>query len=118
MKHLKKIYWTSTILFSAMILMGVWQYFFNTATVREAFTALGYPTYIVLPLGVAKLLGVIVILWNKNAVLKELAYVGFFYLLVLAIVSHIVAAVPSALASSIVLVLLLISYFSDKKLAR
>lgn len=115
-KKIKLTYWISTILFTLMILMGIFQYFFNTEFVREAFMALSYPGYLVIPLGIAKLLGLIAILSNKCSKMKTMAYAGFFYVFVLAAFSHIVAAVPSPAGALIALALLIISYISWKKL--
>lgn len=114
-KSLKITYWISTILFAAVTLMGVGQYFFNTEMVREMFTSLNYPEYIVIPLGIAKALGILAILSNKDVFLKNLAYAGFFYVLILGITGHIAADVPSSIPAFIVLILLAISYKTGKK---
>jgi len=115
---MKTTYWISTILFIIMMLMGVGQYFFKTDAMRELFVALSYPAYIVIPLGIVKLLGIIGILSKKCRLLKEWAYAGFFYVLILAIMAHALSGVPSVIPAFSALVLLIISYLSDKKLSR
>ena len=77
-KRNKIIYWIATGLISVMMLMSAGMYIFDHNTVSEVFTTLGYPTYIIYPLAIAKILGIIVILVNKWDFLKGLAYAGFF----------------------------------------
>ena len=49
---------------------------------------LGYPVYIIYPLAIAKVLGVIAILSNRSKVLAEWAYAGFFFDAGLATMAH------------------------------
>ena len=49
-------------------------YFFNNETAVAMFKSLGYPTYIVYPLGVLKLLGLVAIWTRKSDTLKEWAF--------------------------------------------
>ena len=58
---------------------------------RASFEHLGFPTYIIVPLEIAKLLGVVAILSNVSPFLKNLAYAGFFYHLLLALSAHVAA---------------------------
>ncbi len=84
MKIYKIIYWIATGLLSLMLLGAAGTYLFNHAEVAQAFQSLGYPAHIIYPLAAAKILGVIAILTKKSNILKEWAYAGFFYHLVLA----------------------------------
>jgi hypothetical protein len=113
-KRRKIIYWTSTLAITALMLMSVSMYLFNHEEIRAAFTNLGYPTYLIYPLAVAKILGLIAILTDKSKMLKEWAYAGFFFDFVLAFFAHIMVAdgqYPGALVATI---LLIISYVYDK----
>lgn len=101
-----------------MMLMGVGQYFFRTDMVREMFVALGYPAYLVVPLGVAKLAGLAAILSKKSELLKEWAYVGFAYVFILGAAAHIVSGVPSSVPVLVAFALLIISHYSEKKLSQ
>ncbi len=56
--------------------------------VKGFFEALGYPTYIIYPLAVAKVLGVVAVLYKRVRVLTEWAYAGFFFDAVLATAAH------------------------------
>jgi hypothetical protein len=115
MKTQKIIYWIATGLVSALMLVSAGVYIIHNHEVREIFTHLGYPTYIIYPLVIAKILGVIAITTKKSRTLKEWAYAGFFYDFVLAFMAHYNAG-ESVLISSIAIILLAISYFVGKRL--
>jgi hypothetical protein len=111
----KVIYWGATGLLSAMMLMAAGMYFFNHEMVAELFASLGYPTYIIYPLAVAKILGITAILTKKCKTLKEWAYAGFFYDLVLALSAHLMVGDGEFAGALVALVLLMVSYHYDKK---
>lgn len=113
---MKIVYWIVTGLLCLMMLGSAGMYIFNHAEVLTIFTSLGYPTYLVYPLAIAKILGVIAILTKKSKTLKELAYAGFFYDFLLAASAHYFAGVPSPLLAIVALVLLFISYILDRKI--
>ena len=109
------IYWISTItLFGMMITTGVLYFVFYDALVNY-FTSYGYPIYLIYPLAIAKIIGSIIILYNKNKFLKELAYIGFFYNFILAFFAHYMIDEFDPFPT-ISLILLLISYFTGKKI--
>jgi len=85
----KIIYWISTGLLCALMLFSASMYFTKTEMVRGFFEALDYPTYLVIPLATAKILGLIAIVYRKQSTLKEWAYAGFFFDTVLATTAHI-----------------------------
>lgn len=109
------IYWAITGLFSAMMLMAVVMYFTQHAMVSETFARLGYPVYIIYPLAVAKVLGVIAILTKKSPLLKEWAYAGFFFDFVIAAAAHMMVGDGEYQGALVALVLLLGSYMFDRK---
>lgn len=76
---------------------------------------LGFPKFIAYVLPVTKFLGAIAILTNYSKTLKEWAYAGFFFDFVLAALAHYFSGVPSPIAAIVLLVLLMTSYFLDKK---
>jgi hypothetical protein len=55
----------------------------------EGFARLQFPAWILYPLSLAKVLGVIVILKSSCRTLKDFAYAGFLYDLLLALGGHI-----------------------------
>jgi hypothetical protein len=52
-------------------------------------TGLGYPAYLLIIIGIWKLLGVIVVLAPKLRLMKEWAYAGFFFVMSGALFSHL-----------------------------
>lgn len=114
MSKRKIAYYVVTALFTVLLSLGIVMYFAKHADVVKAFTKLGYPTYIIYPLAIAKLLGLIAI-WTKiSPTLKEWAYAGFFFDLVLAIAAHVAIKDGEFFAAAIGLTLLLASYFLEE----
>ncbi len=114
-KRNQLIYWISTGLLSALMLFSASMYFLNYAMVSETFTTLGFPTYIIYPLAVAKILGLIAIWSRKSQMLKEWAYAGFFFDFVLAASAHISINDGAFMPAVVAIILLFTSYFSSKK---
>lgn len=112
----KAIYLIATGLLTLMMLMSVGMYFFKHAEVSEVFTKLGYPTYIIYPLAIAKLLGLGAIWTNKIRALKDWAYAGFFFDFILAFTAHFMIKDGGHMPALVALVLLLVSYWYSKKL--
>lgn len=116
MKKFKLIYWISTGILSAFMLMSAGMYIFNNEEISKLFVSLGYPAFVIYPLAVAKILGLIAIWTNKSKTLKEWAYAGFFFDFILASSGHIMAKDGEFAGALIAIVLLFTSYFSWKKL--
>jgi len=114
MKINKYVYWISTVLVCLLFLYSASMYFTKTEIVKGFFESLDYPTYIVIPLAVAKILGVVMILWRKNSWLTEWAYAGFFFDLVLATLAHYHAGDRIIGFSFYGLLLIFSSYFLGK----
>lgn len=114
-KSNKIVYWISTGLLSALMLFSASMYFFNHETVVEAFTKLGFPTYLIYPLATVKVLGILAILTKASDFLKNLAYAGFFFNLILAASAHINAEDGEFPGAVMGLVFLFVSYRYSKK---
>ena len=83
------IYWVTTIwLALGMTSTGIVQILKMEEEVTN-FQQLGYPLYLLRILGIAKLLGVVVVLIPKTPTLKEWAYAGFSFTMAGAIISHL-----------------------------
>lgn len=115
-KQNKIIYWVSTGLFSTLMLFSATMYFVANEMVVEAFTKLGYPTYLIYPLAIVKFLGIIAILSKKSKTLKEWAYAGFFFDLVLAVMAHIAASDGEFAAALVGIILVVVSFVYDRKM--
>lgn len=114
-KRDKIIYWIATGLLTALMLMSAGMYFFQNDMVSETFTKLGFPTYIIYPLAIAKILGLIAIWTKKSAMLKEWAYAGFFFNFLLALSAHINVGDGEYLPAAVAMLLLAVSYAYSKK---
>ena len=116
MKRDKIIYFIATGLLTALMLFSIFMYFFNHDEVATMFSTFGYPTYIIYPYAIAKLLGLIAIWFIGNKILKEWAYAGFFFAFILAFFAHLMIGDGEQMGAAIALVLLTISYIYSKKL--
>lgn len=114
-KRDKIIYWVSTGLLSALMLMSAMMYIFNNAEVSQTFTNLGYPVYIIYPLAIAKILAIVAILSRKSEVLKEWAYAGLFFDFVLAFAAHYQVGDGEYAPALGATIMLLVSYIYQKK---
>jgi len=109
------IFYVATGLFSIIILFSAGMYIFNHANMEKAFTHLGYPTYVIYPYAGLKLLGLFAI-WNpKFKIIKEWAYAGFFFAIIMAFTAHIMVKDGGQATATAALVLLIISYIFNKK---
>mgnify|MGYP001033713988 CR=1 FL=1 len=108
-------FWISTGILSLFMLAGGISYLIKLEEVKPVFLALGYPTHIIIPLAIAKILGIIAITTRKSSVLKEWAYAGFCFELILAFMAHIAADDHEWLGAVVALFMLFASYFLQKK---
>ena len=77
MKKINIIYWISTGIFAAlMLLSAIPDAMVNNDAINIMVTQLGYPKYIIPFIGIAKIIGAIVILIPGFPRLKEWAYAG------------------------------------------
>ena len=112
----KIIYWATTGLVCLLMLFSATMYFLNHEMVSETFLNLGYPTYVIYPLAIAKILAVVAILTKKSALLKEWAYAGLFFDFVLAFSGHLMVNDGEHMAAGVAIVLLIVSRIYDHKL--
>ncbi|GAA3935641.1 DoxX family protein [Chitinophaga oryziterrae] len=89
MKKDKIIYWATTVIVAAVMLISACYFAFND-NVKGAFTHLGLPGYFRIELSIAKVLGALAILIpGIPARIKEFAYAGLTIVLVSAIIAHL-----------------------------
>ncbi|NQX85687.1 MAG: DoxX family protein [Flavobacteriaceae bacterium] len=116
MKKNKILFYVTTGLLSIIMLGSASMYFFDYQTTTSDFEAFGYPSYIIYPYGIAKLLGVFA-LWHPNfKVLKEWAYAGFFFAFILAFFAHYMIGDGKQVGAIVALVLLTLSYVFSKRI--
>ena len=88
MKKNRIIYWISTGLFCAFLFLVSISYFTDPKFV-ETYRHLGFPQYFRVELGIAKIIGVLILLIPQiPSKLKEWAYVGFGITLISGAIAH------------------------------
>lgn len=89
----KRVYWVCTGLLCLMMTGSAGAYlvttFLGDGQVAAVFAKLGYPTYLVVPLAIAKLAGVTAIITRRFPLVAEWAYAGFCFDLILAVGAHL-----------------------------
>jgi uncharacterized membrane protein YphA (DoxX/SURF4 family) len=93
---MKRLYWIVTGLMAAFMLMASIPDILQIPQAVEIFTHLGYPTYLLPFIGIAKTLGVVAVLLPGFARLREWAYAGLVFDLIGALYSHLSVGDPPA----------------------
>ncbi|MDM5213199.1 DoxX family protein [Peribacillus sp. NJ4] len=96
MKKINIIYWIFTGLLAALMVLGSIPDIMSVSDAVALFNHLGYPTYLLPFLGIAKLLGVVAILIPGFPRIKEWAYAGFVFDLTGAMYSSISVGDPAS----------------------
>lgn len=116
MKKYKIIYYVATGLLTLLMLFSVSMYFFNHEEIVKAFSSFGYPTYIIYPYAIVKLLGLVALWLPGYKSLKEWAYSGFFFAFILAFFAHYMIGDGEQMGALLAFILLIASYVSYKKI--
>ena len=109
MKRDKIIYWITTGLVAAGMLLSAVMYLTRNPELIQNFSSLGIPLFFVSLLGVAKLLGAIALLAPGPKEVKEWAYAGFAFTFIGAVWTHLATGTPW-IAPLVFLMLLAVSY--------
>jgi hypothetical protein len=94
---MKIAYWIVTALAAALMTLASIPDILRSPEAVEFFKHLGYPEYLLPFIGVAKLLGVVAILYPGFPRLKEWAYAGLVFDLIGAFYSHISVGDPPSI---------------------
>jgi hypothetical protein len=94
MKKNKIIFWSTTGIVAAMMLMSAGMYLSKSQQLVDGFKVLGYPQYMLYILGLAKLLSVFGLLQPWSAKLREWTYAGLTFTFIGAIWSHMATSTP------------------------
>jgi hypothetical protein len=119
MKRNKILFWTATViiaLMEAVMPIGVWA--FAPEMMTFGTRALNYPDYFAYAVVIAKVLGVIAIVYpNTPAMLREWAYAGLSFTLIFAFISHacVDKEVGNMIMPLVFLAILAVSYIYGKK---
>lgn len=117
MKKLNILYWITTGIFSAMMLFSGIMYFVSP-DMAQTFEHLGFPDYFRIELGLAKFVGVVLLLTPVAGRLKEWVYAGFTINMISGAIAHASTGDPlSAILTPLALFgVLAVSYASRYKL--
>lgn len=88
-KKLKRLYKVSLTLFCVLFIGSAILTVVDLKGSYEGFARLQFPAWILYPLSLAKVLGIVAILKSNCRTLKDFAYAGFLYDLLLALGGHI-----------------------------
>src|SRR6202140_2259313 len=104
-------YWISTAI-ACLALFGSLTYLTGSKEVVAGFAKAGYPQHLRIVLGIAKPIAAIVLLLPGFALLKEWAYAGVTFALVMAFISANASGepVPTRILPLVLLILLAVSY--------
>lgn len=119
MKKLKTWYWIATIIFALMMIMDGIGGITQQEAGKEVLKHLGYPMYLLIIVGIAKLLGAASIFQNKFKTIKEWAYAGFAINFIGAFASRAFVGdgISLLIPPLIALIIMFIPYILWKKLA-
>ncbi|MCD1627971.1 DoxX family protein [Seohaeicola saemankumensis] len=110
-KTARYVYWIATGLVALVYLGGAGFYISSYDMVAGMYReVLGYPTYIIWPLAILKIIGAVTILWRPSAMLADWAYAAMFWHLVLAFGAHVGAGDPGWPPAVVAWVLLIVSW--------
>jgi hypothetical protein len=116
----KIAYWGATAL-ASLALLGSLSYLTGSEQVVSGFAKAGYPQHLRIVLGIAKPLAAIVLLLPGLGLLKEWAYAGVTFALVMASISgYLTGDGNSWMLAPVILVLVAVSYLTrppDRRLA-
>ncbi|WP_412476580.1 DoxX family protein [Flavobacterium sp. TBRC 19031] len=122
MKKNKTIFWATTIIIALMEgAMPLVTWIAAPQYITVGTKALGYPDYFAYAIVVAKIFGVIAIVYPKTPkMLREWAYAGFTFNLLFAFISHAVVdrEIGNLIMPLVVLAILIVSYTYGKKINR
>ncbi|MAU71781.1 MAG: hypothetical protein CML04_06755 [Pseudozobellia sp.] len=117
MKTTKLYYRIALSIFSVAMVYAVANSFINYDTIAIKFQQLGYPTYLISVLGAAQMIGLAVLIINKNNWLREWAYAGFFLNFIFGIIAHLMAKEGNGAAAVVCIIVLWVAYVQNKKLS-
>ena len=112
----KWVYWIATGLVALVYLGGAAFYISMNEMVRGMYEGLlQYPTYIIWPLAILKIVGAAAILWRPTAMVADWAYAAMFWHLLLAVSAHVSVGDPGWPPAAAAWVLLIVSWLTANR---
>lgn len=112
---MKIAYWIFTAGICGLMLFSAIMYLTQYEMVSGLFTGLGFPAWLVYPLAIVKILAVTAILTKLSPFLKEWAYAGIFFDVVMATSAHLMANDGQSAMAIMGIILIVGSYILDGK---
>lgn len=118
-KAARYVYWIATGLL-ALIYLGAAAFYLSSHDMVAGMyrEVLGYPTYIIWPLAILKVVGAVIILWRPAAMLADWAYAAMFWHLILAFAAHVGAGDPGWPPAVVAWVLLIVSWLTANRVRK
>ncbi len=110
-----RLYWLATGLFTLLFVVSIVLTLGDLPASYVSYERLGFPSWSIFFNGFAKILGLIAILHNKSRTLKDFAFAGFLYDLLLALCAHIALQETDAFLALFGLVLWVFAFTMDRK---
>ena len=107
---MKYVYYVATFVFTAFYAHSVYGYATDPAFWAGEYQRVGFPTYLVGVMLVVKALGVIAVWVRRPVWLAQLAYAGFFYHTLLAVMADVAIGSPIAILPAVLFVLVIASW--------
>ena len=115
-KTVKITYWVATGLVALVYLGGATFYITSHEMVAGMYESLlKFPTYIIWPLAILKIVAAVVILWRPSTFLSDFAYAAMFWHLLLAASAHITAGDPGWLPAIVAWIALIVSFLTQNR---
>ena len=114
----KVAYWVITGLLAVAAIFAGGNYLMGSQQAVQGFAHVGYPQQLRVLLGLAKLLGGIVLIVPGLVKLKEWAYAGFTFAWIAAIVAHYLAHDGKVVFSPVILLVLLFVSYATRPASR
>jgi len=115
-KTVKIVYWIATGLVALVYLGGATFYITSHDMVAGMYEGLlRYPTYIIWPLAILKIVAAVMILWRPSTFLSDFAYAAMFWHLLLAASAHLAAGDPGWPPAIVAWVLLIVSFLTQNR---
>lgn len=115
-KTVKIVYWIATGLVVLVYLGGATFYITAHDMVAGMYEGLlNYPTYIIWPLAILKIVAAVVILWRPSTFLSDFAYAAMFCHLLLAASAHFAAGDPGWPPAIVAWIALIVSFLTQNR---
>lgn len=109
------LYFTALGLFYALFIVSILLSVFDVKGTLDGYRHLSFPTWLLIPQATAKALGLIAIAQNRWRTLKDFAYAGFLYNLLLALGAHVALRELDVLLALLGLLLWVFAFTMDRR---